>query len=433
MSRNIPYTWSAFFVFLLLLTNLNDLSAQNPCTDELFSLIWANETWEKGKFSNQFDFISKKDEEIITVEINVGALAKGSFTDFNQVTPYIDGQNKSINFGQKDDLGIIFHPDIGQGRSPVFVEVLFSKPVACVNFEISDIDVWGSSRKDSVVIWSNEKSIFPKLRTISNQSTVRIADRAAVAIGSDTGPSRNGSAYGKSDAGTIHVDFGEHMIESFIIEYFECSGSADPGGRGIGILGNFTFTQAKVLPAELLTLEIDKTDDCHPVVSWSVSREFHLDTYILEYSYDGFNFQPTVRVEPHNIYAKVNDYNAIVPRQMNANNYLKLTQVLVSGESRTLAIQAFKGTGCQDVASINVYPNPARRDHIYVEIDAVNTRPVDISIVDQYGKQVLKSAYQVHTGSNWFSLNSKYLVPGIYHIHFNMGNEKITRKISIMG
>ena len=410
------------------------LLGQNDCEVDSIPLDLVDESWITGATSRQFRLGRAGMSDSIDMKISVSSQSAGSFRGFEVESPYIDGGSIASNFGSDLDLGVIFTPDSGVSQvSLVEIDVVFSHPVSCLEFDISDIDRWGSVRKDSIVILGNGDLYYPTIYVVSDTPTVQVFENTAVAKEGIAGPTGNGSAYSGSDAGTVHVDFGMDFIDSFKIYYYEASDSLNPGSRGIGLFANFSFTEAAMLPVDLLDFYVEQSDDCMPRLLWQTANEYSLDSYVVEYSYDGYNFQQVGKVKPVNKYSEVNLYEYTIQRKLNAYNFLRLSKVEHSGKKHHLATASLDGSGCQNLASINVYPNPARRDYFYIEIEAKNEQPMDIVVIDQYGKQVLKTVYKVTAGKNWFTINSKYLVPGVYHIHFNLGGEKVTRKISILG
>ena len=409
------------------------VNGQSTCEIDSSSFVWSTGSWENGDNRTKYRVNSGHPADSIDIDISVDAKSSGSFADFDVLSPYIDGDTATWNFGSEMDLGIIFHPDQNQGTSPIEIAVTFGRPVSCVEFEISDIDVWGSIRRDSLVVLGNGGSLFPALTVMSDTPTVQVNGNIASALGAPNGPAGNGSAYSNSDAGTIHVDFGSELIDSVTILYYEASGSSNPGGRGIGVLGDFSFSAIMLLPVELLSFEVGQNESCQPILRWYTANEYGLDHYAIEYSYDGFNFQEAAKVKARNSYIRPTEYIYTLDRKLNSENYLRLVKIQEDGKQDIIGLESLDGKECQALASVNVYPNPSFKNYFYVAIESKAKKDIQIWLINQNGKKVLQTSYHLKSGNNWFSISSKYLTPGVYHLNFDFEGETISRKISIMG
>lgn len=213
-----------------------DTSAQCGCATGSASLDWNVLNWPLGSFNNNYD-LQVTNSEVLNVEIDISTTANGSFTNqFGYDWPQKDSVGGDPEFfGSNTDLALIFDPDANQGNSPIIIKVIFDQTVECVDFEISDIDISGTTRRDSVVVTSNAGN--PTLTTLGTQPTVAVSGNVAAATG--TGGTAGDGTSSKDDNGSINVDFGDLGVDTIYITYLENSGLNDPTGRGIGFLGSF--------------------------------------------------------------------------------------------------------------------------------------------------------------------------------------------------
>lgn len=243
---------SASSLVLLALFTLSLMSAGSA--GAVAVLDWAAVTWADGDLENTYLMSNG-----VSVTIKVSTAAAGSFNLVDAggglvvTAPFVDGPLPSGSadfFGTVLDLGIFFNPDTGQGLSPVLIEVTFSEPVTELSFAISDIDysqagvIAGKpedSRLDEVVLTSDAGD--PTLVAVDGDPSFVIAGNKATAI-----PLRTVDG---SDEGTVVASFPDG-VTSATITYNEVSGNADPAGRGIGILAQFTQ-----VPVELMTFSVD--------------------------------------------------------------------------------------------------------------------------------------------------------------------------------
>ncbi|NND34848.1 MAG: T9SS type A sorting domain-containing protein [Saprospiraceae bacterium] len=404
--------------------------AQNDMHPAL-SVDWNSTEWTPGARSVHIPFaIPGDDPEEISLHIDVTTRSAGRFYGFGTQSPYIDGSD-IVNFGDKLDVGIMFDPDANQGSSPVYITLRFSRPVQYLEFEISDIDMAGG-RIDSLVVWGNGGLLRPSLMPLSTDPTVRVSGHTATAIGASSGRARSGSAFGHEDNGNLKVSFGPELLDSVTIQYFEASGGFNPSARGIGVFGELLFLPAKLEPINLLKFGVALDDQCQPVVRWVTNQEFGLSEYLIEYSYDGFNFFETASVSALNQYTSETSYEIPLYRKLNTDNYFRLVKVDGKGDKEILTSQVLNGSECFQFTSVNVYPNPSSANFVFVEIEATSEKQTDIAIIDQYGEILVQTSYQLKRGQNIFKLASRHLVPGVYSLRFSIDGEMVTKRVSIV-
>jgi len=120
--------------------------------------------------------------------------------------------------------------------SPVTVSINFDRPVDDVSFVVTDIDQSGTTRNDQVVFSSNVGN--PTLTAVSIDPTIAIVGNTASSI--DNQGAGGTGASGNDDFGTVEAAFNDGVTAIQFL-YNEIGGVNDPGGRGIGILGDFTM------------------------------------------------------------------------------------------------------------------------------------------------------------------------------------------------
>ncbi len=420
---------SVLIMLLSLIGLWGTLDAQ-PCADAAQEFSWRKTNWTQGQKEGHFYVPWGSKDDSVAASVHVSTASEGTFHAFGVSTPYIDGK-AAWYFGKEDDLGVIFDPAPGQGHSVVIATLSFEKPVTCLSFEISDIDASGP-RKDSVFVYANAKGGSPAMTALSAEHTMVIDGGSAVASGYPSGPSRSGSSLQNQDAGSILVDFGQTVIESVTVRYMEASGKGDPGGRGIGLFGNLTLSEAELEPMQLIDFAIDRSETCEPIVRWSTLRELDLDQYTVDYSYDGYNYSEALRINARNAYTDTNFYEVLLPRKLNNDNHFRLQRRSQDGTEEILHALSISGEDCFSFSSVNIFPNPSSKDYFLVEIGTSRRHQTQIAILDHAGKQVFATKYELKVGSNWLKVNSLYFPPGVYHVRLVSGDEIVTRKVSII-
>lgn len=407
------------------------MTYSQECNQTAIHLDWAVVPWQQGIKDRTLELpIPDQSDDNIEVSIDISTQSSGSFEAFDVISPYIDGRDIA-NFGDKMDLGIMFDPAANQGLSPIVIKMRFSRPVQCVEFEVSDIDIAGG-RVDSLVVFGNGGTIRPALAPISATPTVGVSHNSARALGAGTGRASSGSAYGNDNQGNIKVTFGSELLDSITIVYFEASGSLNPSARGIGVFGDLSFYVSELKPANLLKFGVILDDICQPVVRWMTNQEFGIDEYEVDYSYDGYNFFRAGAVPARNQYTSESEYEVALYRKLNTDNFFRLVKIDNQGNKEILAAESMSGAECFQFTSVNVYPNPSTGNFVFVEIEATDEKETEIAIIDQYGELLVQTRYQLKRGQNVFKLASRHLVPGVYNLRFSIEGEIVTKRVSIV-
>ncbi len=391
-------------------------------------LDWSKTDWPEGQLVKRWRLPVQLGSDSVDVQVEVAAPQTGRLNAFNMTSPYVDA-GQVQHFGSAADIGILYATD-GPDTLPVQVTLLFSKPVRDLSFEISDIDGMGAS-KDSVVI-RPDLGVTVDIMLLAAQSTVEVDGLTAYARGGSSGHARNGSAYGHDESGTIRLDFGGQEVRSVQIFYYAAVGSQSQLARGIGLFGNMSFSAGELRRADLLLFGATFDEECEAIVRWSTAWEHDLSGYSIEYSYDGDNFYEAVRVPAANLYQEAVDYEVALNRKLRKFNYYKLFRTDSYGNRQLLTGATVKGSECYRLSQVNVFPNPTDENHVFVEIDSYSSTEISISIHNHQGEQLVRTFYHLREGYNRFKLASRHLVPGVYAIRFENGDDVVTRQVVII-
>ncbi len=417
----------------LLLCHVSGLLAQSGCGPDSTSFSWMDNFWDNGDLENIYRIPLEGMPDSIEVQMEIRSQAPGTFDDGGMMTPYLDGGGTG-EFGSSLDLGVIFNPvSVGNMNAlePVVATLTFSEAVTCVEFEISDID-GVSGNADSIIVFANDSTVFPMIGIVSADPTVGASSPSAWALKGMSGPNLDGTSAAGQDAGTVQISFGGTLINSITIKYFDISGDNDPQGRGLGLWGNLVFSQNEVLPVELISYKLQKDENCRPLVQWTTASEYDLEAYVIEYSYDGYNYVLSRLVKPQNNSLGITTYEEVLDRKLNEFNYIRLSKIESDGGQDVIGLETISGRDCYNLNTVNIYPNPSYRDHFIVNINSTKDQNTDIVMIDQSGKLVMRQPYALKKGENWFRISSKSFAPGVYHLRFSTGQETISRKVSIL-
>ncbi len=89
------------------------------------------------------------------------------------------------------------------------------------------------------------------------------------------------------------------------------------------------------------------------------------------------------------------------------------------------------GVNEQDLVSVNLYPNPAA-DQFQLSIGLLRNTTVDLEMIDDLGRVVQSSAYELAAGANNLNINTSGLAKGIYQVRIISDNFSIIRKVTLV-
>lgn len=105
-------------------------------------------------------------------------------------------------------------------------------------------------------------------------------------------------------------------------------------------------------------------------------------------------------------------------------NYYRLKLVGYDGVSSYSNVVALKSELHEELLTIN--PNPAQ-DMVQLTIEHAQSELITISILDEFGRTVLRKSQEVPAGSAQFDLDLETLPPGLYLIQWNNIQEKLIK------
>jgi len=120
-------------------------------------------------------------------------------------------------------------------------------------------------------------------------------------------------------------------------------------------------------------------------------------------------------------------------RFSNVGQYtVSLTASNLSGsdiETKTNYITVTTTAGIEDnklAGLIHIYPNPAT-DIVYIQIDPIMEKPVEVTITDMVGKTI--GRYSKPAGTTTIEIECSTWSQGVYHIQIRSGNMNYTQKV----
>jgi len=80
-------------------------------------------------------------------------------------------------------------------------------------------------------------------------------------------------------------------------------------------------------------------------------------------------------------------------------------------------------------ANISIYPNPSITGKVNIQIPAISSQKINLTIVNMVGQEIYSEALQLKAGNNLFTINLQNNENGIYFIRLQSDEYTLTRKI----
>jgi len=167
-------------------------------------------------------------------------------------------------------------------------------------------------------------------------------------------------------------------------------------------------------------------------VQWDIIHEQSIESYTVEHSADGINFNGLSQVNPYNNNDAAKTYyytHLAVPK---ANNSYRIKAVRADGAIQySSVVKLSEGTPGID---INVYPNPVVHKTVQMQFNNTPAGTYNLSLIYSNGMKQLLPSFQLADGQSTGTIAlPQNLVPGIYRLQFIApGNIKIIKTIRVL-
>ncbi len=171
-----------------------------------------------------------------------------------------------------------------------------------------------------------------------------------------------------------------------------------------------------------------RTDNNYPILSWTSSRENEALGFDIEKSFNGTDFSWIGSVNSHQQYnAELNSYSFTEPLPLTQQTFYRIKMYNNSGKSvySKVIYLANPLSGLQFMSVINPFSQQLQFD-----INSEKKRIADAELVDQFGRSVKKTRYDLTPGNNRLHIhNTGHLPPGIYYLRIHSEGMIINRKV----
>lgn len=179
-------------------------------------------------------------------------------------------------------------------------------------------------------------------------------------------------------------------------------------------------------PIDIKFTGIDAQRDGNNVMlEWSVTGESTIESYVVEYSSDGINFNSLREQEPDNTQPSIT-YNYKYEEASKGNLYYRIKAINSGGKlqySPVVKINALSLT-----QEIKVYPNPVVNKTVHLQFSNLASGKYAISLLYNNGSVKQLSSVQIESDHNYSVNLPKDLASGIYRLKITGPDGKSTYK-----
>ena len=201
-----------------------------------------------------------------------------------------------------------------------------------------------------------------------------------------------------------HGDPNEY--ESFRMEAYQIFGTPEKIWEEI---------EGIVLPVELLSFDVAKTEQNQVSIYWKTASEIDHDYFTIERSKDALNWEAIQRVNSPNSISTTKNYSAIDKSPITGVSFYRLKQTDLDGTTaysfiRTVSIDQ------RTNSKVNIYPNPTN-GIVHVNLNG----PIieEMTLLDKSGNDLTAKVQYISKGEENLVLNLEQLPAGSYYLVLN--------------
>lgn len=169
------------------------------------------------------------------------------------------------------------------------------------------------------------------------------------------------------------------------------------------------------LPLTLLSFT-GKPNNGQVNLYWNTAAEYNVKKIIVERSSDGVDFRSLAEVSAKGSSNTGAAYTATDPYPFAGTGFYRLKIIDIdgsTGSSKTISIQMPK----RDIGITQLYPNPVS-DLLHVQLQSTRSQPVQLSVFDMAGKQMLSININLQKGINETNIPFTNLASGMYIVEY---------------
>ncbi|WP_235297182.1 zinc-dependent metalloprotease [Portibacter marinus] len=190
--------------------------------------------------------------------------------------------------------------------------------------------------------------------------------------------------------------------------------------------GGFTENGQPALPVELLNYKLEHIEG-HVKHSWTTGIEVNNESFTIERSRDGINFEKIGKISGAGTSYESIDYEFIDRNPHEGLNYFRLSQTDFDGIHVTLSVRALE---LPNSRAVEIYPNPLTNTNIlYLNYFTRSKTHIRVMIKNIEGKVFFDQYYSMSKGENTLKTRLNVLKPGMYIVQIVDGQTIYTKKL----
>lgn len=195
-----------------------------------------------------------------------------------------------------------------------------------------------------------------------------------------------------------------------------------------GEVEDYRIPVSGVLQTNLVSFSAVPVNDQYVQINWQTAGETNMESYIVERSADGVNWNTQQIVSPHTNGDNINNYAGTDPSPLSGVSYYRLKMVSSSGDFVYSSIS--KVSFLNGLFSISlIKPNPFKNS---LNLSILMPKPgtITIRLIASNGNAVFTGSYHGNQGNNIIDLSGlPYLAKGIYFLEASNGVNTVREKI----
>jgi len=178
--------------------------------------------------------------------------------------------------------------------------------------------------------------------------------------------------------------------------------------------GTLYYDVISVLPVELMSFSGESLGEANRL-EWSTSSEINAESYIVQRSVDGTQYENIASLSAAGTTTERQDYSYIDETPRRGINYYRLKQIDVDGEKDYSEVIAVSKELIKEFAISSVYPNPTNGE-LTIELYTENESSLSIQITDIAGNPVLNEELTPRKGVSKIQVDVSNIAAGMYNI-----------------
>jgi hypothetical protein len=181
-----------------------------------------------------------------------------------------------------------------------------------------------------------------------------------------------------------------------------------------------TVNRVSALPVELLSFNGQCEKDFISL-EWKTATEHNSDYFEVLKSRDGENWSLLITLESAGNSTQELTYTTKDQNNLEGNNYYKLIQVDIDGQSKEYGPINITCDG-NVKGYFSIFPNPSSGDFQVVINNKQMIGDGKIFVKDSKGSEILSQDVKITNGINYFNVTNNQLKPGIYYVYLVSNN-----------